>query len=77
LLCTELNEYLNTDEELMAKLQLPLKETRIHGHGAIVVTPEKEQAGEANINEGPQGLLSAEFSWDPTWQLTDELFDSA
>jgi len=71
----ELNEYLNADEKLMAKPQLPLKEIRVYGHGAIVVTPEEEQASEANIIEGPQELLSTEFSWDPTWQLTDELFD--
>lgn len=59
----------------MSRLQLPLKTTRVRETGDIF-PPEGELTDGANIPEAPQELLSKEFSWYLTWQLTDQEFDT-
>jgi len=69
-----LNEYLSTNEPLMAKLQMPLKQTKISG--SLVSSEKMPGATEDNsLYEAPTKLESEDAPWDPAWPLADELFD--
>jgi len=70
-----LNEYLSTHESLMQRLQSPLKETHVFGKG---LTPSENMPGAAEweaLFDGPEHLLSEGATWDPSWQLADEMSD--
>jgi len=70
----QLNAYFHTHESLEAKLKVPLKQTRICG--GCIFSSRKMPGGDDELHEAPQTLETGGASWDPTWQFTDELFDS-
>ena len=71
----QLNGYMNTHDSLSARLKMSLKQTRLCG-GGIFSSRRMSGGGDDNTQEAPQQLQSEGASWDPAWQLADELFDS-
>ena len=59
-----LNEYLNDDELLAARLKTPLKQTCISG--GCVFSSRRMPGGGDELQEVPEELKSEGATWDPT-----------
>jgi hypothetical protein len=71
----QLNEYFNAHDSLSDRLKLPLKQTRLCGGG--IFSSRRMPGGHDDAQVDAPSLLQSEgASWDPAWQLADELFDS-
>jgi hypothetical protein len=69
----QLNEYFNEHDSLTARLAMPLKQTSLSGGG--IFSSRRMPGGGDEPQVAPEDIKSESASWDPAWQLADELFD--